>query len=66
VSVDSAWLRNCDFERGHGRHVNIVAGRATFTDGSAKLYVYVHREVNSAAARLDQFLSQRVWRALSA
>jgi hypothetical protein len=36
--------------------VNIVAGRATFTDGLPKLYAYVHREVTSAAARLDQFL----------
>jgi hypothetical protein len=38
--------------------VNIVAGRATFTDGPPKLYAYVHREVTSAAARLDQFLSR--------
>ena len=37
--------------------MNIVAGRATFTDGPPKLYAYVHREVTSAAARLDQFLS---------
>lgn len=37
--------------------MNIVAGRATFTDGPSKLYAYVHREVESAAARLDQFLS---------
>ena len=37
VSVDSAWLRHCDSERGLGRHVNIVAGRATFTDGTPKL-----------------------------
>ena len=58
VSVDSAWLRNCDSGRGPGRHVNIVAGRATFTDGPPKLYAYVHREVTSAAARLDQFLSR--------
>ena len=58
VSVDSAWLRNCDLGRGPGRHVNIVAGRATFTDGPPKLYAYVHREVTSAAARLDQFLSR--------
>ncbi|BCG05653.1 hypothetical protein PPGU19_102210 (plasmid) [Paraburkholderia sp. PGU19] len=33
VSVDSAWLRNCDPGADPGRHVNIVAGRATFTDG---------------------------------
>jgi hypothetical protein len=39
--------------------VNIVAGRATFTDGPPKLYPYVHREVTSAAARLDQFLSRK-------
>jgi hypothetical protein len=38
--------------------VNIVAGRATFTDGPPKLYAYVHREVTSAAARRDQFLSR--------
>jgi hypothetical protein len=58
VSVDSAWLRNCDPGRDPGRHVNIVAARATFTDGPAKLYAYVHKEVTSAAARLDQFLSR--------
>jgi hypothetical protein len=58
VSVDSAWLRHCDSERGLGRHVNIVAGRATFMDGTPKLYAYVHKEVLSAAARLDQFLSR--------
>ena len=56
VSVDSAWLRNCDAGRDPGCHVNIVAGRATFTDGPPKLYAYVHKEVTSAAARLDQFL----------
>ena len=38
--------------------MNIVAGRATFTNGPPKLYAYVHREVTSAAARLDQFLSR--------
>ena len=38
--------------------MNIVAGRATFTDGPPKLYAYVHKEVTSAAARLDQFLSR--------
>ena len=58
VSVDSAWLRNCDPGRDPGRHVNIVAGRATFTDSRSKLYSYVHKEVTSAAARLDQFLSR--------
>ncbi|QUN32622.1 hypothetical protein KB879_34060 (plasmid) [Cupriavidus sp. KK10] len=56
VSVDSAWLRHCDSVRGLGRHVNLVAGRATFTDSPPKFYAYVHREVPSAAARLDQFL----------
>ena len=40
------------------RHVNIVAGRATFTDRAPRLYAYVHKQVRSAAARLDQFLSQ--------
>ena len=58
VGVDSAWLRNCESGRDPGRHVNIVTGRATFTDGPPKLYAYVHREVTSAAARLDQFLSR--------
>jgi len=38
------------------RHVNIVAGRATFTNRTSRLYAYVHKEVHSAAARLDQFL----------
>lgn len=58
VSVDSAWLRHCDSERGLGRHVNLVAGRATLTDSPPKFYAYVRREVTSAAARLDQFLSR--------
>jgi len=38
------------------RHVNIVAGRATFTDRAPRLYAYVHKQVPSAAGRLDQFL----------
>jgi hypothetical protein len=38
------------------RHVNIVAGRATFADRAPRLYAYVHKQVPSAAARLDQFL----------
>jgi hypothetical protein len=38
------------------RHVNIVTGRATFTERAPRLYAYVHKEVPSAAARLDQFL----------
>ena len=46
------------FRWGQGRHVNIVAGRATFTNGTPKLSAYVNKEVTSAAARLDQFLSQ--------
>ena len=58
MSVDSAWLQHCDSVRGLGRHVNIVAGRTTFTEGPPKLYAYVHKEVASAAARLDQFLSR--------
>ena len=40
------------------RHVNIVAGRATFVDRAPRLYAYVHKQVPSAAARLDQFLSR--------
>ena len=39
------------------RHVNIVAGRATFVDRTPRVYAYVHKQVPSAAARLDQFLS---------
>jgi hypothetical protein len=39
------------------RHVNIVAGRVTFTNRTSRLYAYVHKEVQSAAARLDQFLT---------
>ncbi|WP_433706436.1 ISKra4 family transposase [Paraburkholderia sacchari] len=59
VSVDSAWLRHCDSGGGLGlRHVNIFAGRAMFKDGPPKVYAYVHKEVTSAAARLDQFLSR--------
>lgn len=58
VSVDSAWLRHCDSVRGLGRHVNLIAGRATFTDRPPKFYAYVHREVTSAVARLDQFLTR--------
>jgi hypothetical protein len=38
------------------RHVNIVAGRATFADRAPRTYAYVHKQVPSAAARLDQFL----------
>ena len=56
VAVDSAWLRHCDPPHRQGRHVNIVAGRATFEDGHNRVYAYVHNQVASAAARLDQFL----------
>ncbi|EDZ99360.1 hypothetical protein BH160DRAFT_5322 [Burkholderia sp. H160] len=38
------------------RHVNIVAGRATLSDRTPRLYAYVHKLVPSAPARLDQFL----------
>jgi hypothetical protein len=38
--------------------VNIVAGRATFAGRAPRVYAYVHKEVPSAAARLDQFLSR--------
>jgi hypothetical protein len=51
VSVDSAWLRNCNSDRVASYHVNIVAGRATFTDGPPKLYAYVHKEVTSTAVQ---------------
>ncbi|MEO9149234.1 MAG: hypothetical protein ABI212_07635 [Burkholderiaceae bacterium] len=40
------------------RHVNIVAGRATFVDRAPRVYAYVHKQVPSAAARLDQFLAR--------
>ena len=40
------------------RHLNIVAGRATFAGRAPRLYAYVHKEVPSASARLDQFLSR--------
>jgi hypothetical protein len=56
LSVDSAWLRHYDGVKSLGRHVNIVAGRATFAQGSPRLYAYAHKEAPSAAARLDQFL----------
>jgi hypothetical protein len=58
VSVDSAWLRCCEKSETQGRHVNIVAGRATFDNHAPQVYAYVHKEVSSAAARLDQFLSR--------
>ncbi len=56
VSVDSAWLRCCEKSETQARHVNIVAGRATFDNRAPRVYAYVHKEVGSAAARLDQFL----------
>lgn len=37
-------------------HVNIVAGRATLTDRIPRLYAYVHMQVPSPPAWLDQFL----------
>lgn len=58
VSVDSAWLRCCEKSETQARHVNIVAGRATFDKRTPRVYGYVHKEVSSAAARLDQFLSR--------
>lgn len=58
VSVDSAWLRCCEKSETQARHVNIVAGRATFDKRAPRVYAYVHKEVSSAAARLDQFLSR--------
>ena len=56
VSVDSAWLRCCEKSETQARHVNIVAGRATFAKQAPRVYAYVHKQVASAAARLDQFL----------
>ena len=38
--------------------MNLVVGRATVVDGEPRVYAYVHKEVTSAAARLDQFLSR--------
>ena len=36
--------------------MNLVAGRACFEGGRTRLYAYVHNQVPSAAARLDEFL----------
>ncbi len=58
VSVNSAWLRCCKKSETQARHVNIVAGRATFAKQAPRVYAYVHKQVASAAARLDQFLSR--------
>ena len=57
LAVDSAWLRHCQPPRRQGRHVNLVAGRACFEDGSTRVYSCVHNQVPSAAGRLDQFLT---------
>ena len=57
LAVDSAWLKHCAPPRHQGRHVNLVAGRACFEDGSTKVYAYVHNQVESAAGWLDQFLA---------
>jgi hypothetical protein len=58
VSVDSAWLKHCapPKHKYMGRQVNIVAGRATRTDGTSQVVAYVGKRVASAAARLDHFL----------
>src|SRR5258708_9688956 len=52
AELKSPWTKKLVQER----HVNIVGGRATFTDRTPRLYAYVHKQVTSAAARLDQFL----------
>ena len=52
AELKSPWTKKLVQER----HVNIVAGRATFADRTPRLYAYVHKQVPSAAARLDQFL----------
>jgi hypothetical protein len=51
-------LSPCSKKPVQSRHVNIVAGRATLADRTPRLYVYVHKQVPSAAARLDQFLCE--------
>lgn len=52
AELKSPWSKKVIQER----HVNIVAGRATFADRTPRLYAYVHKQVLSAGARLDQFL----------
>ena len=52
AELKSPWTKKLVPER----HVNVVAGRATLTDRTARLYAYVHNQVPSAAAWLDQFL----------
>jgi sulfate adenylyltransferase subunit 1 (EFTu-like GTPase family) len=56
VSVDSVWLKCCAPARGYAQQVNIAAGRATLADGRTRLYAYVGKQVDSAAARRDHFL----------
>ncbi len=36
----------------------MVVGSACFDDGRTRMYAYVHRQVQSAAARLDRFLQE--------
>ena len=57
LAVDSAWLKHCHPFPRQGRHVNLVVGRACFGGGKTRLYAYVHNQVQSAATRLDQFLT---------
>ena len=52
AELKSPWAKKVIQER----HVNIVVGRATFSDRTPRLYAYVHKQVPSAGARLDQFL----------
>jgi hypothetical protein len=52
AELKSPWTKKFEPDR----HVNIVAGRATFSDRTPRLYAYVHKQVPSAGARLDQFL----------
>jgi hypothetical protein len=53
VSVDSAWLKHCAPRKYRGRQINIIAVRATLSDGKTKLYAYVGKRVPNAAARLE-------------
>ena len=66
VSVDSAWLRNCDSGRRCGRHENIVAGRATFTDGAPKSYAYVPGKSHRLQRGSISSSAGTVWRAMNA
>jgi hypothetical protein len=47
VSVDSACLKHCVRTRFRARQVNIVAGRATRADGTARVVAYVGKRVVS-------------------